>query len=62
MGKNTVQAKQWLEKCYRDSALSETTVKRWFADFKRSRRDTDDAERPNEAVTPENIKKSTKSF
>lgn len=60
MGKNTVQAKQWLEKCYGDSAPSETTIKRWFADFKRGRRDTDDAERsgrPNEAVTPENIKK-----
>ena len=45
---------------------SETTIKRWFADFKRGHRDTDDAERsgrPNEAVTPENIKKkSTKSF
>ena len=28
-GKNTVQAKQWLDKCYLDSVLSETTVKRW---------------------------------
>ena len=59
MGKNTVQAKQWLEKCYGDSSPSET-IKRWFADFKRGRRDTDDAERighPNEAVTPESIKK-----
>ena len=45
MGKNIVQAKQWLEKCYRDSAPSETTIKRWFADFKRGRRDIDDAER-----------------
>ena len=60
MGKNTVQAKQWLEKCYGDSAPSETTIKRWFADFKRGCRDTDDAERsgrPNEAVTAENINK-----
>ncbi len=32
-GKNTVQAKQWLDKCYSDSALSETTVKRWYANF-----------------------------
>jgi len=43
--------------CYGDSALSETTIKRWYADFKRGRRDTDDAEHsghPNEAVTPEN--------
>ena len=28
MGKNTVQAKQWLDKCYSDSAPSETMVKR----------------------------------
>ncbi len=45
---------------YGDSAPSETTIKRWFADFERGRIDTDDAERsgrPNEAVTPENIKK-----
>jgi len=59
MEKNTVQAKEWLEKCYGDSAPSETTINRWFADFKRGRRDTGDAKRsgrPNEAVTPENIK------
>ena len=34
MGKNTVQAKQWIDKCYLDSAPSETKVKRWYADFK----------------------------
>jgi len=37
-------------------APSETTIKRWFADFKRGRSDTDDAERsgrPNAAVRPE---------
>ena len=32
-GKNTVQAKQWLDKCYSDSALSETMLMRWYADF-----------------------------
>ena len=42
IGKNAVQAKQWL-KCYSDSALSETTVKKWFADFKCSCTDTNDA-------------------
>jgi len=39
-------------------APSETTRKRWFADFNRGRRDTDDAERsgrPIAAVTPENF-------
>ena len=53
MGKNTVHAKQWLDNCYLDSALSETTVKRWYADFKRARTDTNDAEHsgyPNSAV------------
>ena len=27
MGKNTVQAKQWLDKCYSDFALLETMVR-----------------------------------
>ena len=30
MGKNTVQAKQWLDKCYSGSAPLETMVKRWL--------------------------------
>ena len=45
--------------CYSDSAPSETTVKKWYADFKRGRTDTNDAERPgrpNSAVVPENTK------
>ena len=53
-GKNTVQAKQWLDKCYSDSALSETMVKRWYVDFKHSHADTG---RPNSAVVQENTKK-----
>ena len=59
-GKNTVQAKQWLDKCYSDSAPSETMVKRWYTDFKCSCTDTNDAEcsgRPNSTVVPENTKK-----
>ena len=59
-GKNTVQAKQWLDKCYLNSALSETTIKSWYADFKCGRTDTNDAEysgHPNLAVVPENTKK-----
>ena len=51
--------KQWHVKFYGDSA-------RWFADFKRGRRDTNDAKhsrRTNASVTSENIKiKYTKSF
>ena len=58
--KNTVQAQQWLEKCYGDSASSKTTIFRWYAEFKRGGTDTEDAERSgrlNEVVTPETIKK-----
>ena len=57
-GKNTVQAKQWFNKCYSDSALSETTVTRWYVDFKRDLTGTNDAERsgrPNSAVVLENF-------
>ena len=57
IGKNTVQAKQWLDKCYSGSVPPETTVKRWYADLKRGRTDTNDAEslgHPNSAVVPEN--------
>ena len=60
MGKNAVQAKRWLDKCYLDSALSEKMVKRWYVDFKHSYTDTNDAGRsghPNSAVVLENIKK-----
>ena len=60
MEKNTDQAKQWLDKCYLDSAPSKTMVKRWYADFKQGRIDTNDAECsccPNSAVVPENTKK-----
>ena len=59
IGKNTVQAKQWLDKCYLDSAL-ETMVKRWYADSKHRPKDVNDAEcsgRPNSAVVPKNSKK-----
>ena len=57
IGENTIQAKQWLDKCYLDSAPSETTVKRCYADFKHGHIDTNDAEGPgylNLAVIPEN--------
>ena len=57
MEKNTVQAKQWLDKCYSDSAPSETAVKRWYTDFKRGRTNTNNTERsghPNLAVVLEN--------
>ena len=55
-----MQAQKWLEECYGDSAPSKTTSFRWYAEFKRGRTDTEDAERfsrPNEVITPETIKK-----
>ena len=65
MGKNTIQAKQWLDNCYSDSAPSETMVKRWYTDFKRGHTDTNNAEysgRPNSAVVLENTKKLQTHF
>ncbi len=59
MGKNTVQTQQRVEKCYSDFAPSKTIICQWYVDFKCSRTYTNDTEcsgRPNEAVTPENIK------
>ena len=59
-GNDTVQAKQWLDKCYLNYTPSEITVKRWYADFKRGCTDTNDAKRSgcqNSTVVPENIKK-----
>ena len=46
--------------CYSDSTLLETMVKKWYADFKCGRTDTNDAEcsdRPNLAVVLRNMKK-----
>ena len=52
--------KYWLDKCYSDSAPLETTIKRWYADFKRGCRDTNDAEcsgQPKSAAVLEKTKK-----
>ena len=43
MRKNTVQAKQWLDKCYSNSAPSRQIVEKWFAGIKRGHTNTDDA-------------------
>ena len=53
--------KQWLDKCYSDSAPSERTVKRGYADFKHSCTDTNDAECSGcliSAIVLENSKKT----
>ena len=65
MGKNIVQAKQWIDECYPDSAPSKQMVEKWFADSKPGCTNTDVTKpsgRPNSAVVPQNIKKSTKWF
>ena len=58
MGKNTVEVKQWLDKRYGDSASGKSTIADWYAEYKRGRTNTDDAElsgRPKSAVVLENI-------
>ena len=60
MGKNTVEAKQWLDQRYGDSAPGESMIIDWYAEFKRGCTNTDDAERsgcPISAVVSENITK-----
>ena len=63
MGKNTVEAKQWLDKRYRDSARRKSIIIDWYAEFKWRRTNTDDDERsgrPKSAIVPENITKAHK--
>lgn len=59
MGKNTVAAKEWLDKHYGDSGPGKSTICDWYADFKRGRTSTVDAQRPGrpkEVVIPEIIR------
>ena len=60
MGKNTVEAKQWLDKRYGESAPGKSTIIDCYAEFKRGRTNTDHAKRsgrPKSAVVPDNITK-----
>lgn len=59
-GKNTVEAKTWLDNEFPDTAPGKSTIKDWYAKFRRGEMSTEDGERsgrPKEAVTDENIKK-----
>ena len=47
MGKNTVEAKQWLDKHCGESALWKSTIIDCYAEFKRGRTNADDADRPD---------------
>jgi hypothetical protein len=40
--KNTVETKVWLDKHYSDSALAKSTIKNWFAKFKRGEMSIED--------------------
>ena len=60
MGKNTIEAKQCLDKRYGDSAPGKLTIIDWYAEYKRGRTNTDNAGRsgrPKSAVFPEYITK-----
>ena len=60
LGKNTVEARQWLDKRYGDPAPGKSTIIDWYAEFKRDRTNTDDAKRygrPKSAAVPGNITK-----
>ena len=60
LGKNIVEAKQWLDKPYGESELEKSIIIDWYAEFKRGRTNIDDDERsghPKSAVVPENITK-----
>ena len=62
-GRNTVEAKNWLDDEFSDTAPPKSTIKYWYAKFKRGAMSTEDGEhsgRLKEVVTDENIKKSTK--
>ena len=58
MGKNTFEAKHWLDKRYGNSAPGKSTIIDWYAELKCDRTNTDYAKssgRTKSAVVPENI-------
>ncbi|KAF7281237.1 hypothetical protein GWI33_005024 [Rhynchophorus ferrugineus] len=55
-GKNTVQARTWLDAEFPYTAPAKSTIKDWYAKFSRGEMSTEDSERPKEVVTDENIK------
>ncbi|KAM8718055.1 hypothetical protein ACLKA7_004715 [Drosophila subpalustris] len=58
-GKNTVEAKTWLNKHYEDSAPGKSTICDWYSKFKRGRTSTEDSKRsgrPKDVIIPEIIR------
>ncbi|KAL7726269.1 hypothetical protein ACLKA6_008449 [Drosophila palustris] len=59
MGKNTVEAKTWLDKHYGVSAPGKSTICDWYSNFKRGCKSTEDSKRsgrPKEVIIPEIIR------
>ncbi|KAF7268073.1 hypothetical protein GWI33_018771 [Rhynchophorus ferrugineus] len=57
-GKNTVQAKTWLDAEFPDTTPGKSTIKYWYAKFTRGDMSTEDGERsgrPKEVFTEKNI-------
>ncbi|KAF7269256.1 hypothetical protein GWI33_017712 [Rhynchophorus ferrugineus] len=61
-GKNTVETKTWLDAEFPDTALGKSTIKDWYAQFKRAELNTEDGGRPKEVVTDENKKNPQNYF
>ncbi|KAF7271569.1 hypothetical protein GWI33_015555 [Rhynchophorus ferrugineus] len=62
-GKNSIEAKTWLDAEFPDTVPGKSTIKDWHAKVRSGEMSTEDGERngrPKEVVTDENIKKSTK--
>ncbi|KAF7265276.1 hypothetical protein GWI33_021270 [Rhynchophorus ferrugineus] len=57
-GKNTIEARTWLDAEFPDSGPGKSTIKDWYAKFRYGELSTEYGERsgrPKEAVTDENI-------
>ncbi|KAF7286346.1 hypothetical protein GWI33_005786 [Rhynchophorus ferrugineus] len=57
-GKNTVEANSWFDSEFPNTAPGISTIKDWYAKYRRSEMSTEDGERsglPKEVVTEENI-------
>ena len=50
MEKNTVQTKQWPDKCYGESSPSRQMVQKWIGVFKPGRINTNDAEQSGKPI------------
>ena len=60
MGKNTVEAKQCLDKHFGDSAPNKSTIIDWYVEFKRGHTNTDGAERSSHSKSAVVLKNITK--